>query len=177
MNALAVTLTPGPPQSLTALAAPGELVTWGVVTVTLDRTVAPHPARVAVAASRHRVAHGVDAAVTVVVALRAPGTRVTCAFTSVLVTLALLAQAGMLTVWAPAVVVAGTLSSQIITLAIGIAVTLPLTVRTPEVGRALSVTASSKISMSTAAFIRPNAYFIFLTGEVSLTERGGALIP
>lgn len=28
MNALAVALTPGPPQSLAALAAPGELVTW-----------------------------------------------------------------------------------------------------------------------------------------------------
>lgn len=99
-----------------------------------------------------------------------------CAFTSVLVTLALLAEAGMLTVRTPTVMVAGTLSSQIITLAVGIAVALPLTVRTPEVGRALRVTASSKISVSTAAFIRSNTYFIFLTGEVSLTERGGAFI-
>lgn len=101
----------------------------------------------------------------------------TCASASVLVTLALLAETGMLTVRTPAVVVAGALSSQVITLAIGITETLPLTVGTPELSRALSITACSKIPMSTAAFVRPNTYFIFLTGEVSLTERRGTFIP
>lgn len=101
----------------------------------------------------------------------------TCALASVLVTLALLAEAGVLTVRTPAVVVAGTLSSQVVTLAIGITVTLPFTVRTPELGRALGITARSKIPMSTAAFVRPYTYLIFFTGEVSLTERRGAFIP
>lgn len=177
MNTLAVALTAGPPQALTALAAPGELVTGGVVTVTLDRTVTPHPARVTLTAPSHGVADGVDAAVAVVVTLRAPGTRVTGTFTSVLVTLALLTQTGMFTVRTPAVVVAGTLSSQVITLAVGVAMTLPLTVGTPELGRALRITACSKISMSAATFIWPNTYFIFLTGEVSLAERGETFIP
>lgn len=101
----------------------------------------------------------------------------TRAFASVLVTLALLAEAGMLAVRTPAVVVAGTLSGQVVTLAIGIALTLPFTVWTPELSRTLSITACSKISMSAAAFVWPNAYFIFLTGEVSLAERCGAFIP
>lgn len=101
----------------------------------------------------------------------------TRAFASVLVTLALLAEAGVLTVRTPAVVVAGTLSSQVVALAIGITLTLPLTVGTPELGRALSITACSKISMSAAAFVWPNTYFIFLTSEVSLAERRGTFIP
>lgn len=101
----------------------------------------------------------------------------TSALASVLVTLALLAEAGMFTVGTPAVVVTGTLSSQVVTLAIGIALTLALTVRTPELSRALGITACSKVSMSAAAFIWPNTYFIFLTGEVTLTKRGGTFIP
>lgn len=101
----------------------------------------------------------------------------TCTFARVLVTLALLAEAGVLTVGAPAVVVTGTLSGQVVTLAIRIALTLPLTVWTPELGRALSFTACSKISMSASAFVWPNTYFIFLTGEVSLAERGWTFIP
>lgn len=176
VNALAVALAPGPPQSVAALAAPGELVTRGVVTVALDATVASHPARVTEAAPRHGVTHRVDGAVAVVVALRAPGARVTCAFAGVLVTLALLAEAGVLTVRTPAVVVTGTLSSQVVTLAVGITVTLPFTVRTPKLGRALGITARSKVPMSAAAFVRSYTYLIFLTGEVSLAERGGAFV-
>lgn len=100
-----------------------------------------------------------------------------CTFASVLVTLALLAEAGMFTVGTPAVLVAGTLSSQVITLAIGIAMTLPLTVGTPELGRTLCITACSKIPMSAATFIWPYTYFIFIAGEVSLTEWGGTFVP
>lgn len=177
VDALAVALTARPPQPLPALAAPGELVTGRVVTVALHCTVSPHPARVTLAAAGHGVAHRVNAAVTVVVALRAPGPGVTGTFARVLVALALLAEAGVLTVRAPAVVVAGALSGQVVTLAIRITLTLPLTVWTPELSRALCFTACSKISMSAAAFVWPNADFIFLTGEVTLAERGRTLIP
>lgn len=101
----------------------------------------------------------------------------TCALASVLVTLALLAEAGMLTVWTPAVVVTRTLSGQVIALAIRITMTLPLTVRTPELRWTLSLAACPKISMSAATFIRSNTYFVFFAGKVSFTQRCGAFFP
>lgn len=73
--------------------------------------------------------------------------------------------------------VAGTLTGQVIALAIGVAITFPLAVRAPELGRALSVTASSKVSMATATFIRPDTHLIFLASEVAFTERCQAFIP
>lgn len=73
--------------------------------------------------------------------------------------------------------VAGTLAGQVITLAIGVTVAFPFAVRAPELGRALSVTASSKVSMTTATFIRPDTHLIFLAGEVAFTERCQAFIP
>lgn len=91
MDALAVSLTPWAPQPLAALAAPRELVTRRVITVALDRTVPPRPARIAQTPPGHGIAHGVDAAVAVVVALGAPDARVTCAFSCILVALPLLA--------------------------------------------------------------------------------------
>lgn len=176
MHALAVPFTPRAPQPLPALAAPRELVARRVVTVTLDCTVPPRPAGVAQAAARHGVADGVDAAVAVVVALGTPDAGVARAFPRVLVTLALLAHAGILAVWSPAVVVAGTLAGQVVTLAVGVTVTLPLAVRAPKLGRALGVTVS-KVSMTTAAFIGPDTHLIFLAGEVAFAERCQAFIP
>lgn len=59
------------------------------------------------------------------------------AFARVLVTLALLAHAGVLAVWTPTVVVAGALTGQVVALAVGVTVTFPLAVRAPELGGAL----------------------------------------
>lgn len=126
---------------------------------------------------RHCIAHGIYAAVTVVIALGAPGARVACAFASLLVALALLAEASILTVRSPAVVVAGTLSGQVVTLAVGVTVTFSLAVRAPELGRTLRITASSKVSMPTATFVRPDTHLIFLTGKVAFTERCWAFFP
>lgn len=100
----------------------------------------------------------------------------TCAFACLLVTLALLAQASILAVRSPTIVVAGALPGQVIALAIGVTVTFPFAVRAPELGRALSVTASSKVSMTTATFIWSDTHLIFLAGEVALTERCQAFI-
>lgn len=73
--------------------------------------------------------------------------------------------------------ITGTLACQVIALAIGVTITFTLAVRTPELGRAFSVTASSKVSMTTAAFIWPDTHLIFLAGEVAFTERCRAFIP
>lgn len=100
-----------------------------------------------------------------------------CTFARLLVTLALLAHAGILAVRSPTIVVAGTLAGQVVTLAVGITVTFPLAVRAPELCRALSVTASSKVSMTAATFIRPDTHLILLAGEVAFTERCQAFIP
>lgn len=177
VDALAVALATLTPEPLPALAAPCELVTRRVVTVTLDSTVPPRPAWVAYASPCHRIADGVNAAVAVVVALWTPDARVACAFASLLVTLALLAHAGILTVWSPAVVVAGTLAGQVVTLAVWVTVTLPFAVRAPELCRALSVTASSKVSMAASAFIGSDTHLILVAGEVPFTERCQAFIP
>lgn len=87
--------------------------------------------------ARVHIAHRVDAAVAVVIALWTPDSRVARTLSCLLVTLALLAKTRLLTVGSPAIVVTGTLPSQIITLAIRITVTFPLAVRAPELGRAL----------------------------------------
>lgn len=91
MVALAVPFAPWAPQPLPALAASRELVAWGVVTVTLDCTVPPRPARIAQTSPCHGIADGVDATVAVVVALGTPDPWVACAFACLLVTFALLA--------------------------------------------------------------------------------------
>lgn len=137
VDALAVPLTPRAPHPVPAQAAPRELVARRVVTVALDGAVPPRPAGAAQATSRHRVAHRVDAAVAVVVALRAPDAGVTRAHARVLVAFALLACACILAVRPPAIVVAGTLASQVVALAVGVTVTFPLAVRAPELGRTL----------------------------------------
>lgn len=100
-----------------------------------------------------------------------------CAFARLLVTLAFLAKTRVLTVRTPAVMVAGTCSGEVVTLAIGVTVTLPLAVRTPKLSRTLSVTAGSKISMSAAAFIGPDTHLLFLAGKVSFAERCQAFVP
>lgn len=94
-----------------------------------------------------------------------------------MITFALLAHARILAVWSPTVVVAGTRACQVVALAVGVAVTFPFAVRTPELGWALSVAASSKVSMTATAFIRPDTHLVFLAGEVSFTERRQAFIP
>lgn len=177
VDALTVAFAARAPQTLPTLAASRELVARGVITVTLDGAVPSSPAGVALAPSCHGVAYGVDAAVAVVVALRTPGARVACAFARVLVTLAFLAKTRVLTVRTPTVMVAGTCSGEVIALAVGVTVALPLAVRTPKLSRTLSVTAGSKISMSAAAFIGPDTHLLFLTGEVSFAERCQAFVP
>lgn len=137
VDALAVSFTALAPQSFPALAASRELVARRVVAVALNAAVPPGPPGVAHTSARHGVAHGVDAAVTVVVALGAPDARVTCAFARLLVALALLTEASILAVGSPTIVVAGTLSSQVVTLAVWVTVTFPFAVGPPKLGRAL----------------------------------------
>lgn len=135
--ALAVAFAPLAPQPLPALAASRELVARRIVAVTLKCTVPPSPARVAQTSPCHHIADGVDAAVAVVVALRPPVAGIARAFSRVLVTLALLAQTCILAFRSPAIVVAGTLASQVVALSIGVTVTFPLAVRSPVLSRAL----------------------------------------
>lgn len=137
MDALAVAFAARAPQPLPALAAARELVARRAVAVALDGAVPPRPAGVAQTPARHGIADRADAAVAVVVALRPPDAGVTRAFSRVLVALALLAKARVLAVGSPAVVVAGALAGQVVALAVGVAVTFPLAVRAPELGRAL----------------------------------------
>lgn len=73
--------------------------------------------------------------------------------------------------------VAGTLAGQVVALAVGVTITLPFAVGAPELGRALGVTASSKVSMTTATFIGPDTHLILLAGEVAFAERCQAFIP
>lgn len=94
-----------------------------------------------------------------------------------LVTLPILAETSVLTVWTPAVVVAGALPRHIVTLAIREAGALALAVWTPELAGAFGVTTGSKISMATTAFIWPDTHLVLLAGEVALTQRSQTLIP
>lgn len=59
------------------------------------------------------------------------------ALAALLVTLALLAQASVLTVRPPAVVVARTLAGQVVALAVGVTITFPFAVGPPKLCRAL----------------------------------------
>lgn len=61
----------------------------------------------------------------------------TRALPALLVTLALLAQTGVLTVRPPAVVVAGALAGQVVALAVGVTITFPFAVGSPKLCRAL----------------------------------------
>ena len=83
------------------------------------------------------VTNRVETAVAVVSALRAPEARVACARARVLVTLALLAEAGLLAVGPPAVGVARALARHVVTVAVGEALALALAVGAPELGWAL----------------------------------------
>lgn len=91
VNTLAVPFTSWAPQPFVALAASCELVARRVVAVALDPAVPPRPTGIAQTPPRHSVTDGVDAAVAIVVALGTPDTRVTCALSGLLITLALLA--------------------------------------------------------------------------------------
>lgn len=91
VNTLAVPFTSWAPQSFPALAASRELVAWWVVAVTLDPAVPPGPTGIAQTPARHCITDGVDATIAIVVALWTPDSRVTCAFSRLLVTFALLA--------------------------------------------------------------------------------------
>lgn len=177
VDALAVALAPGAPHPLAALAAPRELIAGRAVTVALDGAVPPRPAGVAQAAPGHGVAHRVDAAVTVVVALRTPDPGVTRAGARLLVAHALLTEAGVLAVGSPAVMIAGALASDFMALAIGVAIAFALAVRTEKLGRAFSFAVSAKVSMATAAFIRSDAHFVLLAGEVAFAEGCQAFVP
>lgn len=73
--------------------------------------------------------------------------------------------------------VAGTLAGQVIALAVGVTVAFALAIGAPELGRTLRVTASAKVSVTTAAFVWPDTHLIFLAGEVAFTERCRAFIP
>lgn len=137
VNTLAVPFASRAPQSFAALAASCELLARRVVAVALDPAVPPGPTGVAQAPARHGIADGVDAAVAVVFALGTPDTRVTCALPALLVTLALLAQTGVLTVRAPAVVVASAPAGQVVALAVGVTITFPFAVGSPKLCRAL----------------------------------------
>lgn len=176
VDALAVSFAARAPQPLPALASSCELVARGVVAVALDRAVPPRPAGVAHASTGHGVADGVDAAVAVVVALRAPEATVACAFTRILIAVALLAHAGILAVRAPTVVVAGTLTSHIVTLAVGVTVAFAFAVRAPELGWALGLTGGSKVSRTAATFIGPDTHLFLLASEIAFTERCHAFI-
>lgn len=135
MDTLAHALAMSTPQTLSTLAAPGELVTRRTVAGTLSSTVPLIPAGVAVALARSHITHRVDAAVTVVGALGAPEACVARTSACLLVALALLAAAGSLTVWPPAIRVTGAGPSDIIAPPVGMAITLTLAVRPPELER------------------------------------------
>lgn len=177
VDALAVSFATRAPEPLPALAAPRELVARRVVAVALDGAVPSGPAGVAQAAAGHRVAHRGEAAVAVVVALGTPEARVARAFASVLVALPLLAQAGVLAVGSPSVVVAGTLACQVVALAVGVARAFAFAIGAPELGRTLGVTARSKVSMTTATLVRPDAHLVLLAGEVAFAEGCRAFVP
>lgn len=137
VHALAVALAAGPPQPLAALAAAGELLARRAVAHALRPAVAPVVARVADAAAGRLLAHGVDAAVADLRALRPPDARVAAALARGLVAFALLTGAGVLAVGSPAVGVACALAGHIVALPVGVAHALPLAVWAPELTGAL----------------------------------------
>lgn len=135
IETLALVLAVSTPQTLSTLAAAAELVTWRGVAGTLGTAVPPIPARIAVALACSHITHRVYSAETVVRALRAPIACVARTSACLLVALALLAAAGSLTVWPPAIRVTGAGPSDIIAPPVGMAITLTLAVRPPELER------------------------------------------
>lgn len=83
---------------------------------------------------------------------------------------ALQTAAGLLTVGAPAVWVAGAGTGNVITLSVRVAEAFTFTVRPPVLGRAFHITGSSKVTMATTAFVGTNTNFVVFAGEVTLTE-------
>lgn len=137
VGALAVALTALTPESLPALTSARELLAGRVVAVALRSAVTAKPARIADASSRGLLAHRVDAAVTVVVALCSPVTRMAGAFPSFLVTLPFLTMAGFFTVFPPAVGVTAAFPGHVVAFTIGVTCAQALAVGTPELSRAL----------------------------------------
>lgn len=137
MDALTVALAALTKKSLPALTSARELLAGRAVAVALRPAVTAEPARVADASSRGLLAHRVDAAVTVVVALCPPVARVTGAFASFLVTLPFLTVAGFLTVFTPAVGVTGAFPGHVVAFSVGVTRAQALAVGTPELSRAL----------------------------------------
>lgn len=170
IETLALVLAVSTPQTLSTLAAAAELVTWRGVAGTLGTAVPPIPARIAVALACSHITHRVYSAETVVRALRAPIACVARTSACLLVALALLAAAGSLTVWPPAIRVTGAGPSDIIAPPVGMAITLTLAVRPPELERTFHITSGSKITMTTAAFVGSHTNFILFAGEVTLTN-------
>lgn len=176
MCTLAVALAPLTPHGLTTQAPSRELLAWRVAAGTLHTAVPSHPAGVAETAARHGITDRVAAAVAVVTALRTPGPRMAGTDPCVLGTFALLAVAGVLAVGTPAIVVACALAGQVIALTVWVTVALAFAVRTPELGRALGVTARSKVAMATAALVWPDTHLVFLAGKVPFAERCQAFL-
>lgn len=93
------------------------------------------------------------------------------AFARFLVTLSSLAVAGMLAVLAPAIWVACALPGHIVTFTVRVTCAHAFTVWTPELRRTLCVTTCTKISMTAATFVWSDTNLVFITREVTFTER------
>lgn len=136
VHALAVPLAVRTPQPFSAQAPARELLARASVAGALGVTAASVPARLAQAASVGLVTHRVDVAVAVVSALRSPEARLACALARLLVALALLTGAGLLTVGAPTVGVTRAFARYIVTLPIRMTSAFSFAVWTPKLGRA-----------------------------------------
>lgn len=136
MHALTVPLTALTPKPLPTLTSACKLLTRRIITQTLSTAISAVPARVADAAAR-LIAHRVDAAVAVIVALRSPVTGMAGAFARLLVTFAFLTVAGLLAIFTPAVGVARALPGHVVTFTVRVARAHALAVRTPELSGTL----------------------------------------
>lgn len=159
------------PKPLPALTSACKLLTRRAITPTLSAAITTVPARVADAPARALIAHRVDAAVAVVVALRSPVTGMAGAFARLLVTFPFQTVAGLLAVFTPAVGVARALPSHVVTFTVRVARAHALAVRTPKLTGTLCVTTCPKISMTTAAFVWSDTHLVLITSEVAFTER------
>lgn len=166
--ALAKAFTAWPPQPLTALAPASQLLTGGIVAGTLVVATACPPSRLADAPSSILLTLRVGAAVAGVGALWTPPAWITSAFSIVLVTFAILAQAGLLAIYSPAVWVASALPDYVIALAIWVACTFFLAVRSPKLLRTFGLTVGSKVSMAAAALVGSYTDFILFACKVAL---------
>ena len=137
VDALTHVLAVGSPKTLPTLAAACQLLTRRPVAGTLSVAQLSVPAQVTLALARVGVTVRVAAAVALVGARVAPEALVALAHARVLVARAFLTAARMLTVWPPAVGLAGAGPGDIVALAVGVAGAFALAVRTPVLGRAL----------------------------------------